>query len=123
MRQEIQELIDRLVSEIGRLEEENDNLREAVGLTKKMDRPEFWKYRNAYPFTLEVLDMNISTRAFNCLKSMDIDTVGELVSFTKSQLIKCRAMGRKSIAEIIEWLDRNKLTLGMWKDPERNYKW
>ena len=122
MRQEIQELIDRLVSEIGRLEEENDNLREAVGLTK-MDRPEFWKYRNAYPFTIEVWDMAISVRAFNCLKSMDIDTVGELVSFTKSQLIKCRNMGRKSLAEIIEWLDRNKLTLGMWKDPERNYKW
>lgn len=122
MRQEIQDLIDQLVLKIERLEKENRELRQVAGLEME-ENPEFWKFRHAYPFTIPVIDMDISTRAVNCLKSMDINTVGELVSFSRSQLMKCRSFGRKSYYEIIVWLTSHKLDLEMWRDPARNYKW
>lgn len=116
MRSEIQELIDRLISAIEKLELENVALREAAGLDN-------WKYRNVYPFNLKVMDMDLGVRVLNCLKNMEIDTVGDLVSFDEKQLLKCRNMGRKSLNRIINELGKKRLTLGMWRDPKRNYKW
>ena len=45
-------------------------------------------------------DMGLSVRAYNCLKAADIDTVADLVSYSRSELMKFRNFGRKSLNEI-----------------------
>ena len=58
-------------------------------------------------------DVELSVRAQNCLNSADVYTVGELVKYNKSDLLKFRNFGRKSLSEIEELLDKLGLTLGM----------
>ena len=42
-------------------------------------------------------DMDLSVRALNCLKAADIETLGELVSYNKNDLLKFRNFGKKSL--------------------------
>ena len=58
-------------------------------------------------------DMGLSVRAFNCLKAADIDTFADLVSYSRSELMKFRNFGRKSLNEIDLLVDKMKLTFGM----------
>jgi DNA-directed RNA polymerase subunit alpha len=58
-------------------------------------------------------DMGLSVRAFNCLKAADIDTFADLVSYSRSELMKFRNFGRKSLNEIDLLVDNMKLTFGM----------
>ncbi|MCQ2142432.1 MAG: DNA-directed RNA polymerase subunit alpha [Bacteroidales bacterium] len=58
-------------------------------------------------------DMGLSVRAYNCLKAADIDTFADLVSYSRSELMKFRNFGRKSLSEIDILLERMKLTFGM----------
>ena len=58
-------------------------------------------------------EVDLSVRAQNCLSSADVYTVGDLVKYTKSDLLKFRNFGRKSLTEIEELLDRLGLTFGM----------
>jgi len=58
-------------------------------------------------------DMDLSVRALNCLKSAELDTLGDLVAIQKGDLLKFRNFGKKSLAEL-EDLVRNKgLEFGM----------
>ena len=58
-------------------------------------------------------DMGLSVRAFNCLKAADIDTFADLVSYSRSELMKFRNFGRKSLNEIDLLVERMKLSFGM----------
>ena len=58
-------------------------------------------------------DMGLSVRAFNCLKAADIDTFADLVSYSRSELMKFRNFGRKSLNEIDILVERMKLSFGM----------
>ena len=58
-------------------------------------------------------DMGLSVRAFNCLKAADIDTFADLVSYNRSELMKFRNFGRKSLNEIDLLVEKMKLSFGM----------
>ena len=46
--------------------------------------------------------MDLSVRAMNCLKAAEVDTLGDLVSFNKNDLMKFRNFGKKSLTELDE---------------------
>ncbi|MEG0994291.1 MAG: DNA-directed RNA polymerase subunit alpha, partial [Bacteroidales bacterium] len=52
----------------------------------------------------KLVDMDLSVRALNCLKSADVETLGELVVFNKTDLLKFRNFGKKSLTELDELL-------------------
>ena len=58
-------------------------------------------------------DMNLSVRALNCLKSAEVETLGELVQFNKNDLLKFRNFGKKSLTELDELLENLNLSFGM----------
>ncbi len=58
-------------------------------------------------------EMNLSVRALNCLKQANVETVGELVSFNKTDLLKFRNFGKKSLTELEALLVTINLTFGM----------
>lgn len=58
-------------------------------------------------------DMELSVRALNCLKAADIETFADLVSHQRTELMKFRNFGKKSLNEIDMLVDRLKLSFGM----------
>jgi DNA-directed RNA polymerase subunit alpha len=58
-------------------------------------------------------DLNLSVRALNCLKAADVETLGQLVSHNKNDLLKFRNFGKKSLTELEELLDGLKISFGM----------
>lgn len=58
-------------------------------------------------------DMDLSVRALNCLKAADIDTLGDLVSYNKNDLLKFRNFGKKSLTELEEFVELKGLDFGM----------
>ncbi|GAA5221858.1 DNA-directed RNA polymerase subunit alpha [Membranihabitans marinus] len=58
-------------------------------------------------------DLDLSVRAYNCLKAAKINTLGELVRYEEHELMKFRNFGKKSMVEIEELLDTKNLTFGM----------
>ena len=58
-------------------------------------------------------DMGLSVRAYNCLKAADIDTFADLVSYSRSELMRFRNFGRKSLNEIDVLVEKMKLSFGM----------
>jgi DNA-directed RNA polymerase subunit alpha len=61
----------------------------------------------------KLVDMDLSVRALNCLKAADVETLGDLVSFAKSDLLKFRNFGKKSLTELEDLVDNKGLTFGM----------
>ncbi|MGQ9846083.1 MAG: DNA-directed RNA polymerase subunit alpha [Bacteroidales bacterium] len=61
----------------------------------------------------KLTDLDLSVRALNCLKSADIETLGELVTFNKNDLLKFRNFGKKSLAELEDLLTNMGLMFGM----------
>lgn len=57
-------------------------------------------------------DLNLSVRALNCLKAAEVDTLGDLVQYNKTDLLKFRNFGRKSLTELDELLERLHLSFG-----------
>ncbi len=58
-------------------------------------------------------DMDLSVRALNCLKAAEVETLGELVSFQKGDLMKFRNFGKKSLTELEELVISKNLQFGM----------
>lgn len=58
-------------------------------------------------------DMGLSVRAYNCLKAADIDTFADLVSYSRNELMKFRNLGKKSLNEIDQLVEKMKLQFGM----------
>ena len=61
----------------------------------------------------KLVDMDLSVRALNCLKAADIETLGDLVSFNKNDLLKFRNFGKKSLTELEDLVDSKGLHFGM----------
>ena len=61
----------------------------------------------------KLVDMDLSVRALNCLKSAEVETLGDLVRYNKTDLLKFRNFGKKSLTELDELLAQHKLNFGM----------
>ena len=61
----------------------------------------------------KLVDMDLSVRALNCLKSAEVETLGELVQYNKTDLLKFRNFGKKSLTELDELLASLNLKFGM----------
>ena len=61
----------------------------------------------------KLIDMDLSVRALNCLKAAEVDTLGDLVSFNKSDLMKFRNFGKKSLTELEDLVVSKGLNFGM----------
>lgn len=58
-------------------------------------------------------DLELSVRAFNCLKAAKINSLSELVNYTQDELMKFRNFGQKSLSEIEQVLHERGLHFGM----------
>ena len=61
----------------------------------------------------ELVDMDLSVRALNCLKAADIRTLAHLVSYDVADMLKFRNFGKKSLTEIQELVKSKGLSFGM----------
>ena len=59
-----------------------------------------------------LVDMNLSVRALNCLKAADVETLGDLVQYNKTDLLKFRNFGKKSLSELDDLLESLNLSFG-----------
>ena len=60
----------------------------------------------------KLTDMNLSVRALNCLKAADVETLGDLVQYNKTDLLKFRNFGKKSLSELDDLLLSLNLSFG-----------
>ena len=60
----------------------------------------------------ELTEFGLSVRALNCLKTAEVYTLGELVAFKKSDMLKFRNFGKKSLSELEELILEKGLTFG-----------
>ncbi len=60
----------------------------------------------------KLVDLDLSVRALNCLKAADVETLGDLVHFNKSDLLKFRNFGKKSLTELDDLLESKNLSFG-----------
>ena len=63
----------------------------------------------------KLVDMNLSVRALNCLKAADVETLGDLVQYNKTDLLKFRNFGKKSLTELDDLLESLNLSFGTRK--------
>ena len=63
----------------------------------------------------KLVDMNLSVRALNCLKAADVETLGDLVQYNKTDLLKFRNFGKKSLTELDDLLESLNLSFGTKK--------
>jgi DNA-directed RNA polymerase subunit alpha len=61
----------------------------------------------------KLVDMDLSVRALNCLKAAEVEALGDLVAYAKSDLLKFRNFGKKSLTELEDLVDNKGLTFGM----------
>ena len=61
----------------------------------------------------KLVDMDLSVRALNCLKAADVETLGDLASYNKNDLLKFRNFGKKSLTELEELVISKGLSFGM----------
>ena len=61
----------------------------------------------------KLVDLDLSVRALNCLKAAEVETLGDLVAFTKPDLLKFRNFGKKSLTELDELIKSKGLEFGM----------
>ena len=60
-----------------------------------------------------LIDMDLSVRALNCLKAAEVDTLGDLVSYNRNDLMKFRNFGKKSLTELDALVEDKSLSFGM----------
>jgi DNA-directed RNA polymerase subunit alpha len=60
---------------------------------------------------LKIEDLDLSVRAYNCLKRVNINTVGDLTEKTEEEMMKIRNLGRKSLKEVVTKLRERGLDL------------
>ena len=82
------------------IKEENENFDEELVRTRQLLKQ-------------RLVDMDLSVRALNCLKAADVDTLGQLVSYHRNDLLKFRNFGKKSLTELDETLEKHNLSFGM----------
>jgi DNA-directed RNA polymerase subunit alpha len=61
----------------------------------------------------KLVDLDLSVRALNCLKAADVDTLGDLDTYNRNDLLKFRNFGKKSLTELDDLLENMGLSFGM----------
>lgn len=61
----------------------------------------------------KLVDLDLSVRALNCLKAADVETLGDLVSYNRNDLLKFRNFGKKSLTELDDLVAAKNLHFGM----------
>lgn len=61
---------------------------------------EYLRFVTDAPLKKPITDFDLSVRTINCLKNIDVETLGDLVSFNKSDLVGLRGFGKKVLQEI-----------------------
>lgn len=61
----------------------------------------------------KLVDLDLSVRALNCLKAAEVDSLGDLVQFNRTDLLKFRNFGKKSLTELENLLEMKNLNFGM----------
>ena len=79
------------------------DLSEEVSNTEIMDTQEDTGKEKALEMTIEELDLSV--RAFNCLKRAGVNTVSDLVTKTPDEMMKVRNLGKKSLEEVLAKID------------------
>ncbi len=79
---------------------------------------EILRIRNQLKRSIDELELSV--RAYNCLKSADIDTIADLVEKEESDMLKYKNFGKKSLQELVEKLEELGLEFGM--DVDRYLK-
>jgi len=72
----------------------------------------------AQKLSIPIQELELSVRAGNCLDSVKVETVGQLVKYTEADLLKIRSFGKTSLREIKRKLDDIGLSLGMASEGE-----
>ena len=67
---------------------------------------------------IPVTDFELSVRARNCLKKMDIRTLGDLLNVTEPELLEYKNFGETSLAEIKTMLSMKNLSIGQLREPD-----
>lgn len=62
---------------------------------------------------MKLVDLDLSVRALNCLKAAEVDTLGDLVTYNRSDLMKFRNFGKKSLTELDELVEAKGVNFGM----------
>ncbi|WP_026167350.1 DNA-directed RNA polymerase subunit alpha [Balneola vulgaris] len=81
--------------------------------TQEEEEVDAEKQRVANLLRTSIEDLNLSVRAYNCLKSANINSIGELVSRDEQDLLKFRNFGKKSLTELLEVIEEKNLQFGM----------
>ncbi len=81
--------------------------------TQEEEEVDAEKQRVAALLKTSIEDLNLSVRAYNCLKSANINTIAELVSRNEQDLLKFRNFGKKSLSELVEVIEEKNLEFGM----------
>ncbi|MFD2531745.1 DNA-directed RNA polymerase subunit alpha [Gracilimonas halophila] len=81
--------------------------------TQEEEEVDAEKQRVANLLRTSIEDLNLSVRAYNCLKSANINSIGELVSRDEQDLLKFRNFGKKSLSELVEVIEEKNLEFGM----------
>ena len=81
--------------------------------TQEEEEVDAEKQRSADLLRTSIEDLNLSVRAYNCLKSANINSIGELVARDEQDLLKFRNFGKKSLTELNEVIEEKNLQFGM----------
>lgn len=81
--------------------------------TQEEEEVDAEKQRIANLLKTSIEDLNLSVRAYNCLKSANINTIAELVQRDEQDLLKFRNFGKKSLSELVEVIEDKNLHFGM----------
>lgn len=79
------------------------DLSDEVGAAEILEKKEDSGKEKALEMTIEELDLSV--RAFNCLKRAGVNTLQDLISKTSDEMMKVRNLGKKSLEEVIEKLE------------------
>ncbi len=79
--------------------------------TTEKDDDEYWVRLNEF-LNRSVNELELSVRAYNCLKNANIKTIRDLVQKTDTEMLKTKNFGRKSLNEIKEILVEMNISLG-----------
>jgi len=111
--------------EIGLLEKENDDLHWEIYKIRKetgLKDPKEYHYKSrkqelkeflASKLDSRIVDLRISIRALNVLKSLNCYTLRDVIKLSPKEIFETRNCGKKTLAEIIECLKDEGLELGM----------
>lgn len=82
------------------------------------EEKEKMKTRHHQTLEIPISDFELSVRSRNCLKKMNIYTIGDLLNISEAELLSYKNFGETSLTEIKQILDQKSLTLGMSLDEK-----